>query len=171
VELGGNMRLLVQLCLFEAVVAFGEVSTAILAIRVQEEVVEPGRQIIMVRDVLLRAAFLVVGPQPTERVPGNARARFQILLIGPILESVVPGDEIEQVVDVPLLQQHAPIHIGLARAERRRHHDLARGRFVREADMDRRTPGIRLAIAILLATHVGDNQFALLDKFLESPIE
>src|SRR3546814_1888890 len=54
VELGGDVGLLVGLRLIEAVGRIGEISAAILPVGVEEEIVEPVRQIVMMGNVLLR---------------------------------------------------------------------------------------------------------------------
>src|SRR3546814_20853677 len=52
VELGGDVGLLVGLRLIEAVGRIGEISAAILPVGVEEEIVEPVRQIVMMGNVL-----------------------------------------------------------------------------------------------------------------------
>src|SRR3546814_11914291 len=59
VELGGDVGLLVGLRLIEAVGRIGEISAAILPVGVEEEIVEPVRQIVMMGNVLLRAPLTV----------------------------------------------------------------------------------------------------------------
>ena len=51
IELGGDMRLLVGLGLFEAVGGIGEVGAAVLPVVVEEEVVELVADVVMVGDV------------------------------------------------------------------------------------------------------------------------
>src|SRR3546814_1352521 len=51
---GGDMGFLVRLRLFKAVVPTGEIGAAVLAVGVEEEIIEPVRQVVMMGDVLLR---------------------------------------------------------------------------------------------------------------------
>ncbi|MCY1171295.1 hypothetical protein D9M73_114000 [compost metagenome] len=55
-EFGRDMRFLVVLRLFQAVGRIGKIGAAILAVGVEEEIVQPVRQIIMVRNIALRSA-------------------------------------------------------------------------------------------------------------------
>ena len=55
VKLGGDMRLLVNLRLFQTVRRIGEVGAAILHVGIEEEPVEIIAEIIMMRDVALRS--------------------------------------------------------------------------------------------------------------------
>ncbi len=59
-ELGGDVRFLVELGLFQADrLRIGEIGAAILPVRVEEEIVEIVRQIIMMRDIGLGTVALV----------------------------------------------------------------------------------------------------------------
>ncbi len=58
-ELGGDMRLLVELGLLEAVLRVGEVGAAVLLVLVEEEFVELVAKVVVVRDVLARALQIV----------------------------------------------------------------------------------------------------------------
>ncbi len=116
-QLGDDMRLLVDLRLFQAVGRIGEIGAAILAVAIEEEIVELGRQIVMVRDVALRSPFLVEGAQPAERIAGKAHARFQAGIVAELLEPGVVRDDVEQVVDIAALDHQPPVHERLARRQ------------------------------------------------------
>src|SRR5689334_19032435 len=50
-QLGSDMALLGSLSLFQCVVRFGKIGTGILPVRIQEQTIEPVREIVVVRDI------------------------------------------------------------------------------------------------------------------------
>src|SRR3546814_7281381 len=76
VELGGDVGLLVGLRLIEAVGRIGEISAAILPVGVEEEIVEPVRQIVMMGNVLLRAPLPVEPIEPRDHPADRKSTRL-----------------------------------------------------------------------------------------------
>jgi hypothetical protein len=75
-QLGGDMALLFLLRLLEALVAVREIGAGILAIRVEEEIEQLGREIVMMGDIRARAAERIVLLQITQ---GSAKPLAQPL--------------------------------------------------------------------------------------------
>ncbi|EGO95883.1 hypothetical protein APM_1296 [Acidiphilium sp. PM] len=68
-QLGGDMPLLRRLCLVDRLVAARKIAAGILPVTIEEQRVEPAVQIIVMRDVALRAAGIVELRQRAEHPP------------------------------------------------------------------------------------------------------
>ena len=116
-ELGGNVPLLGNLCLFQRCVRMRKIGAGILAVAIEEQTVETAVQVIVVRDILARAMRRVVlinsplqltqrGMQAPDRVAGAVRRQ-------------VHHQQLERVIDSPFVRYQPAIHVSFADSERR----------------------------------------------------
>ena len=142
------MRLLVGLRLLQAVLRIGVVGAAILAVVVEEELVQLVLEVIMVGDVALRLGGAVAAEQP---LPAQLALLDRLAAVAAFLPPVVGGDELQQVEDRPVLDDQPAVHIGFADRQARVAHQLEQHLAVGDAD------GQRLAAAgsVSLALAVG----------------
>ena len=110
VELGRDMRLLVALRLFQAVARVGEVSAAVIAVGVEEQLVQFVVEVIMVRDVLARRSGVVAAEARAELAH---HALLERAAMPAILEPAVADDQLDQFEHRPLIEAQAAVHIGL----------------------------------------------------------
>ena len=122
-QLGGEMALLVELRRLEIVVGPAEIGAGILPVLVEEELVEPLREVIVMGDVLARAMHRIVLLQPAQElaepgIEGAQRVDRRALH--------VPRGEVDEIVDRPaVLDRQRAVHIGLADMEPRVEEELA----------------------------------------------
>ena len=168
IELGGDMGELGLLRGIEAHRRIGEIGAGILAVGIEEQLVKPVVEIIMVGDVALRAVAQIDLPQPPRdpRVPPQ-REPHRVVTV----PAQVEGDEIEQATDIAGLDHQPSIHIGFRRAQRRVDRDGARRAVVGDADGDGGMRRVGGAIAADRARGTGDAQLPVLDDAAEQAVE
>ena len=130
------MRQFVGLRLLQAVVGIGVIGAAILLVGVEEQVVQPRRQVVMVRDILLRSPLHV---DPVEPVLHRAEApheRGGLQGILPALPGRIAGHQLDQPHDVVAVDGQSPVHVHFARGERGVADDAAGDARIGEADGD-----------------------------------
>jgi hypothetical protein len=153
VELGGNMRLLVGLRLFQAVGGVGVIGATVLAVRVEEEVVQVVAEVIVVGDVFVGLGGGVAAEQCGDLAHPALRHEFATLAAK--LPAIGADDQLEQVEDAAVLDDQPTIHIGLAEREPRVADDFEGEPAIGEANGDRLGVGIG---AEALALAVGGDQ-------------
>src|SRR3546814_2664249 len=120
-------------------------SDLIWPVGVEEEIVEPVRQIVMMGNVLLRAPLPVEPIEPRDH-PAAA------LLHAAVAASPAPGgvgaEQDDEVENLALDHHQPPVHIGLAAAEARIPGDVEGGAPVGQPDDDTGAFGIGAAKAI-----------------------
>ena len=167
-QLGGDVRLLELLRLVQPGGRCREIGAAILAVAIEEEIVEPVVEIVMMRDVALRSGGMVAMKAAAallaQPVTQPARAGERGL---PLLPAIVCGDERDERADVVAVDGEAPVHIRLARAQRRIGEDPEAGRRIGEADRDRRMRRIGTTEAHHLSVRLVDDQLAAGDQIVE----
>jgi hypothetical protein len=171
VQLGGDMRLLVELRLLEAVAGGAIVSAGILPVLVEEQFIEAPRQIVGVLGIAPRARLPIdlINPagQRAHRLPQQA-LRLERALALP--RRIVAGKQ-DQVADVALLDDEAAVHIGLAGADPRIGCDRHRSTAVGQPDLDRIPSRFSGTVKILPAVVIDDREFASLDETAEHFVE
>ena len=128
------MRQLVELRLLQTVGGIGEIGAAILLVAIEEQIVEPARQIVMMRDVPLRSALHVDAVETVLHRPRCAGEPARIEIVLPGFPLVVGGQQVDEVADIALLDDQPAVHEALARAQRRVARDRHRHALVGEAD-------------------------------------
>ncbi len=126
-------RFLACLRFLERVVGSLEVGAAILLVGVEEQLVEPAIQIIVVRDVAARAPGIVAADDAAREeaiATEKARRERALLLLG------VAQHELEELVDGPALDHEATVHEQLPDAQLGVENGGALGAGVHEADAD-----------------------------------
>ena len=113
-KLGGDERLLVSLCGFQAVIRMPEISAGILTVGVQEQVVKRARQVIVMRYVTSRPLDRIELRQPATEPP-ETRQPAIVPYVG--LMSQIDHEQFNETVDVVILDGKCPIHIGFAQRE------------------------------------------------------
>ena len=172
VQLGGDMRFLVELRLLEAVLGIAEIGAGILAVLVEEQLVEAAGEVVGMLGVAPRAAPPVDLVELAGEEIGDARDRALGLQPAGILERGVVAEEQSEVAHVAGRLDHEPaVHIGLAGPDARVLGDVPGGLAVGQADSDRAVIGIGRAVAIFLAVMVDDDQLTLLDELAEHLVE
>ena len=163
-QFGGNMRQLGLLRLgerFHAVIPIGAAILHVLAI--QHQLVERIADIIMMRDIALRAQLVV------DRLPrkGDAVAQAPQRAWRTDASAAIPWgvrtQQLDQFHDATLLQRQAAIHKGFRRAEPRIQHNIARNLGVRKCQGNVEKSFGRLAKGLLRAVCKGDGKRALFD--------
>ena len=110
------MALLVELGLLQCLAGLGEVGTGILAVAVEEEVVELVVEVVVMRDIALRTANrIVLLDQAQDFLEREGPTQQGSGLDG----RDVAAEEVEQVVDVAVLHRQVAIHVSFAEREAR----------------------------------------------------
>ena len=170
-EFRGDMRLLVGLRLIEAVRRIGEIGAAILAVDVEEEVVESIVQIIMMGDVAPRGACAVETLKPPLEPILDEAGQRTAQGDPPLFPFAVGADEVDQVANVALLKDDPPVHIGFGGMEMRIARNEAHDPFVGHADRHR--PDRRIGRAEGLPAAVGKDhrQFAAPEQIADELVQ
>ena len=155
------MRLLVGLRLFQAVGGVGVIGTAILAVGVEEEVVQVVAEVIVVGDVFLRLGGGVAAKQRGDFA--HPALRHELATLAAELPAIGADDQLQQVEDAAFLDDQAAVHIGLAEREARVADDIEGELAIGKADGDRLGVGIGTE-ALALAVGGDQRQPPLLDE-------
>jgi hypothetical protein len=143
----------------------------LLAVGIEEEVVEPVAQIIMMRDILLRSPRHVdPADPPCDRRDHPARPA-RIERVGAAFPDVVGGHQGDQALDVVAIDRQPALHIGLARTEPGVADDEIGRALVGEADRDVREGRIGLSKVADRAIGMVDCEGAALDTGGEESID
>ena len=110
------MRLLVGLRRLEADVIALKIGAAVLPVGVEEEVVEPVRKVVVVRDVTLRLTAIVQLIEPRRDLLRAPQLHPERIVVGP---AGIVADEVEEIGNAALGEPHPGIHEGFGGAERR----------------------------------------------------
>ena len=132
IELGRDMPLLGDLRFFKGCRRIGEIGTGILPVLVQEHVIEPARQIIMMmhmgtcprRRIELRKAAYQPAPTPGQKK--HYRTGIALRQIG--------HQQVEQGGDITLLHRQAAIHVKLAQFQVRPQREFEHRTIVMQFD-------------------------------------
>lgn len=148
-------------------------STLPEAVAIEEQIVEPIGQVVMMRNVLLRAPRHVDAIDPVFDRPDPAGDRAAVEeIIAPAIRRIGLG-QADDVVNVALLDRHAAVHIAFAELERGVARDLAQDAPIVQADRDRGEIGARVRRAVGLgATLVVDKgHLAALDPARKEEVD
>ena len=167
-QLRGDMRLLVELGLLDAVRRIGEVGAAVLHVRVEEEPVEVVADVVMMDDVALRAGLPV---QHLQAMTELAALLQEAAAAVPLLPAQVAADQPDQVDDLALLEDDPVVHPGFGRAERRIARDLEGDPGVPDPDRDRIQLGIGGAVMVGRSGRIDDGQLAPDDELGQHLVE
>ena len=175
VQLGGDMRLLVLLRLFQAdarlIVHIGEIGAAILAVAIEEERVERARQIIMMRDIGFRARLVIGAPQllphgletAAKAAPGVDRAaRFP---------GIVRADHGDELHYAAALYAHPAIDPGFGHAKARVPDDVEGDAAVMKAQGQSGEGGVGPPDGEAFAIGIVDRQLTACDQPFENTFE
>jgi hypothetical protein len=172
------MGLLVGLGLFEACRRIPEVGAAVLPVAVEEEIVEPVGQVVVMRDVARRASPPVDQRQLAHQLAAAATDRLARLSAR--LPGRVRGHQIEQVENVSLLEDQPTVHVGFADADLRVAEDVADDLVVGQPQHHPPPASVVAAIGprvplgieqpVRVAEHEGRAQ-PVTDRLAEQPVE
>ena len=165
IQLGGDVRLLVELGLFQAVRRIAIIRHRILPVLVEEQLVEAAGEVVGVLGIAPRAGLPVDLVEPAQRLVERLADRPLGLQRAALLDRRVVADEQDEIADVPgRIDRQPAVHIGFARADARILGDVERGAPVGQPGGDRAVVRIGRAVAIFLAVMIDDDEFALLDQ-------
>ena len=164
-QLGRDVQFLVELRLFQGRGRCRVVAAGVLPVRVEKEVVQPARQVVVVMHVPARPLHRVVRHQPAQPAfrdvqPLEDAVAFQ-------MAHVVDGDD-EQSLQIACLDQQAAVHVGFAEGQFRIEQQLALGRPVGQPDLDPLTATVAVALAATVG--VGNLQVARADDLVEEAV-
>jgi hypothetical protein len=167
-QLGRDMRLLVGLRALQRHRRIGEIGAAILAIGVEEEIVQSIRQIVMMRHVAPRRAQRVEPPDRAQQPLADLA-----LAVDPAaaLPRHVRSDQVEQADDVAAIDHHPAIHERLAHAEPRVPRDVIGRAGIQEADRHRFARRVGAAIAPLASVRGDHGEVAAAHDLAEHLVE
>ena len=165
-ELGGEVALLGELRRFEVAVGRLEVGAGVLAVGIEEQPVEAAVEVVVVGDVLARAAEGVVLAQAAREV---ADAVDRLHPPGRAGGAEILEQDGEEIVDRALLDDEAAVHERLAELEVGVQDHAPLGRQIGEAGDDR----IAAAVAepVPLAGTVDDLELSALDPAREDHLK
>ena len=170
-QFGEDMRKLMALGRFQVGGRIVEIGATILKVAIEEEVVEPVRQVVVVRNIAASAPVPIEPAQSMRNAPGEASGRAERLKAAAFLERIVRSDEIGEIADIALLDNELPVHESFARPDPRIAQDFAHRSLVRQPDRYFREPGSRFAITALFPVITDDRQRALFDQVVKEPAE
>ena len=158
-QLGGDMALLGELRLFERRSGMFEIGAGILAVGIEEQIVKPDVEIVMMGDVLLGVQPIVALAEPARR---DARVLEYFQPARAAESDDVPLAERQHVVKVAFGDDEAPVHIEFAKRKSRIERQFPLGGAIGELDAELR-PG---SVAENLDDPVGglDLEMAVLDE-------
>ena len=113
-KLGGDMSHLLDLRLFQAVIRCLVVRTGILPVLIQEQVIKIITQVIVMGDILERAAFRVELVEEPVKAIGEIAKTDQRITFTP---ADIPGKQIQQVINIAVFKGKVAIHIGFAEVQ------------------------------------------------------
>ena len=152
------MTLLVALRPLDVVVAVAEIAARVLAVGVQEQIVQATREIVVVGDMRPREARRIVLMQMPQDLGGDAERALERLLESAVH---VDGADAQEVVQAPLLDRQRAVHVGLAEIEVRVEREPVMQRLV--VQPHRRGGTARTAGHMATATCIDDRQPSGLD--------
>ena len=162
-ELGGDMRHLLHLRLFQAVIRRLVIGAGILPVLIKEQVIEVIAQVIMMGDILERAAFRVeLVEEPVKAIGEIAKTDEQVALS----PADIAGEEVQQIVDIAVLQRELPVHIGFAEIQLGEEGKLAGHGFRMQAHFDDRA-GSAAVEEDFPAIRINHRELALPDEAFE----
>ena len=158
-QLGRNQPLLGQLRFLQRAVGPLEVGAAVLLVGIEEQLVEPTVEIVVVGDVAARAPGIVAADDAARKEAAACRACAQE---ASALRLGVAQHELEEIVDGAALDDEAAVHEQLAQAQLGIDDRGALGTRIHEADADLLAGAV--AEGVLTAARRHDRQRTALDE-------
>jgi hypothetical protein len=164
----GDVGLLVELGLLDAVAEIGEVAAAVLHVGIEEGAIELVAHVVMVDHVGTRAGLVI---ERVEVVLEAAGIRLPGAPPAAVFPPAVAADHGHQVEHVALFELQPVVHPCLDRVDGRIAHDLHRSAVIRQPHGDRVEVGIGRAVAVLPAPRSDDRQLAPFEELAEHSVE
>ena len=167
-ELGGDMGLLVELRLFDAVRRIGEVAAAILEVGVEEELVEVVADVIVMGDVAQRRRLPVERPQQVSEPAALAQEWIGSFAVFPAMAAANDVDEVE---DLALFDDQPAVHEGFGGTQSGVADDIAGDAGIGQPHRDGAESAVGRAVAIIRAVMVDEPDLAGFDVVSQRLVE